>query len=110
MKWRVENTLTNHVEFVDFEDYDIEMVNCKLYNQKGTAKKIFDGENKTVCAWIMCEKVSILLGGIKCCVPKDNIISYNPKIKPNWQNASGGNIDMSEFKLIETVGKKLYVS
>lgn len=110
MKWRVENTSTNFVEFFDYKDYDIEMINCKLYNQEGAAEKIFKGDNKTVCAWIMCEKVALVLGGNRYRLPKENIISYNPKVKPYWLDFGGENIDKSEFELIETIGKKLYAT
>lgn len=107
LKWRVENLLTGVVEFFDPKEYDLELENCKLHNHPGTAKKIFDGENKTVCAWIMAEKVAVLISG-KCCFPEENAVSYNPKVQPYWRDSEGNNIDKQEFKWLETQGRQLY--
>lgn len=107
MKWRVENVKTKHVEFFDPQIYDLELENCKLHNHKKTAIKIFEGKDKTVCAWVMAEKVAILIGG-KCCFPDKDSISYNPKVQPYWRDSLGNNIDKKEFVWLETQGKQLY--
>lgn len=107
LKWRVENVETGVVEFFDPKEYDLELENCKLHNHPKTAQKIFDGENKTVCAWVMAEKVAIQFGG-KCCLPEENALSYNPKVQPFWRDVKGNNIDKQEFKWLETQGRQLY--
>jgi hypothetical protein len=107
MKWRVENVETRVVEFFDPKDYDLELENCKLHNHPGAAQKIFDGENKTVCSWVMAKKVAILIGG-KCCFPDEDRISYNPKIQPYWRDHEGNNIDKKEIPMMETMGRQLY--
>ena len=109
MKWRVENMFTKSVEFFDPTVYYLELENCKLYNQVGAANKIFDGANKTVCAWVMAEKVAILIGG-SCCFPEKDSVSYNPQREPNWVNANGKNIDKKEFRWLETQGRQLYIN
>lgn len=107
LKWRVENVETGHVEFFDPKDYDLELENCKLHNHRGTAQKIFDGENKTVCAWVMAENVAVLIGG-KCCFPLEDAVSYNPRKQPYWIDAEGKDIDKQEFTWLETQGRQLY--
>lgn len=77
---------------------------CKLRNSPATSKKIFDGADKTVCAWIeadtavVLKKVAVVVG-----VP----ILFNPRICPNWQVA-GESSDNARFKTIMTTGSKLY--
>ena len=107
MHWRVENIDTGHVEFFDPKVYDLELQDCKLYNQKGAAEKIFGGKNKTVCAWVMARKVAILIGG-KCCLPDEDKVSYNPKIQPFWRDQKGNNIDKKVIPMMETMGGQLY--
>jgi hypothetical protein len=107
MKWRVEDINNGHVEFFDPKYYDLELIDCKLHNHKGTAKKIHEGENKTVCAWVMAKGVAFITGG-RCCHPDEDMISYNPKIQPFWRDHKGNNIDKKEILLMETMGRQLY--
>jgi hypothetical protein len=107
MKWRVENVETGAVEFFDPKVYDLELEDCKLYNQKGSAEKIFNGDNKTVCAWVMVRKVATLIGG-KCCFPDEDKVSYNPKVQPYWRDQEGNNIDKKEIPMMETMGRQLF--
>lgn len=107
MKWRVENMITGKVEFFNPKKYDLELENCKLYNQIGAASKIFGGENKTVCAWVMAEKITILIGG-NCWIDEKDFISYNPRILPYWRDFWDNNIDKKEFTWLETQGRQLY--
>jgi len=107
LKWRVENVETGVVEFFDPQYYDLELENCKLYNQTSAANKIFKGDNKTVCAWVMAEKVAILIGG-NCCFPEKDSVSYNPRKQPYWVDVEGINIDKKEFTWLETQGRQLY--
>ena len=107
LKWRVENLDTGVVEFFDPKDYDLELENCKLHNQKGSAQKIHDGANKTVCAWVMAEKVAVLIGG-NCCFPPKDAVSYNPRKQPYWIDAESNDVDKKEFTWLETQGRQLY--
>lgn len=107
MKWRVENVVLGVVEFFDPQDYDLELENCKLINQIGAANKIFDGANKTVCSWVMAEKVAILISG-NCCFPEKDSVSYNPRILPHWRDFGDNNIDRQEFTWLETQGRQLF--
>ena len=109
LKWRVENLDTGVVEFFYPIDYGLSLDNCKLYNQTGAANKIFEGENKTVCAWIMAENVRIITPSNVCKIDK-NSISYNPRKKPYWVDAGGNNVDKKQYDYLETQGRQLYIS
>jgi hypothetical protein len=109
MKWRVENTETKDVKFFDPESYELKLTNCKLYNQKGSAKKIYDGGTKVVCAWIMSQKVDICIGGASHNLDK-NRLTYNPKVSPNWMDTDNNNVDKIEYDSLVTIGRKLFKS
>jgi len=82
LKWKVTSP-SGSVKYYDPNNVSFLMENCKLVNQQGTAKKIHDGANKTVCAWIECET-------FYACRPYNELptnatkISYNPRVQPNW--------------------------
>jgi hypothetical protein len=104
MKWRIEDTDTKTVSFFEPTNFRATIYDGKLYNQKSAAKKINDGANKTVCAWIMAKdfKLSLDDDGIY----KDEI-KYNPRTIPNWVNSSGENIDKKEYKIMYILNKKI---
>lgn len=84
----------------------IVMTNCLLKNRKPTAESIFNGSNKTVCAWIQCESAKAE------CQPKVKLIEeifYNPRIAPYWRNSNGDNIDGYNFDLLVTKNKSVYI-
>lgn len=109
MKWRVENTRTKQVVFFSPDEYELKLINCKLYNQKKSAEKIYDGGTKTVCAWIMAQKVDICIGGGSHNLDT-NRLTYNPRVAPNWMDSNNNNVDKIEFDSLITIGKKLFKS
>jgi hypothetical protein len=107
MKWKIEGPLG--VEYHDPNLVQLVMNNCQLKNNKKTAQKIFDGTHKTVCAWVLCDSVSInyldtphyeVLHGL-------NQIKYNPRISPNWM-LNDCNCDGFKIKRIVSTNNKLY--
>lgn len=108
MKWRVEDMDTNQVSFICPSKYCLVLNECKLYNQKGSANKIYNGENKVVCAWIMCTSVDIVTEVTNYELIGTNQIRYNPRVKPNWTDYMLRNIDKSEFNSIVTYGHNLF--
>ena len=52
MKWKV-STPSGEATYHNPDDVLIIMKGCKLFNQKGSANKIYEGANKTVCAWVI---------------------------------------------------------
>jgi len=107
MKWKIEGPLG--VEYHDPNLVQLVMNNCQLKNNKKTAQKIFDGTHKTVCAWVLCDSVSInyldtphyeVLYGL-------NQIKYNPRVSPNWM-LNDYNYDSFKLAHIVSIGNKLY--
>ena len=50
MKWQVFDRQSNTKDYIDPDSKSIVMLECELGNHPTTAKKIYNGENKTVCA------------------------------------------------------------
>ena len=106
-KWKITSPIGD-ARYVIPEDVTIVMSGCKLINQKGTATKIHEGANKTVCAWVECDSVvvyhkikesDIIVGGSVC---------YNPKITPNWVHFEM-NADKLQFSNLVTKDNMIYV-
>jgi hypothetical protein len=104
MKWRIENIDDRSVTFFDPSNFKARITDCKLYNQTSAAKKINEGANKTVCAWIMSKDYNLIES-------HDNEINleikYNPRITPSWTNQDGENIDNKEYKTMYIINKKI---
>jgi hypothetical protein len=108
-KWRVENVENKEVFFYSPDDYMISMINGKLYNQKGAATKIYNGQNKTVCAWIMCRNILVLQSSSKKYIKDehDGAAKYNPRVNPYWTDSDGNDIDKEEFSHLITIGRDI---
>tara|TARA_R110000822_G_scaffold34517_1_gene98018 strand:+ start:1899 stop:2429 length:531 start_codon:yes stop_codon:yes gene_type:complete len=103
LKWKVTSP-NGDVNYYEPNNVCLHMENCKLVNQQGTAKKIHDGANKTVCAWIESETVTILeplniAQGIK--------VSFNPRVQPNWV-CDGEIVDKGRFDVLYTHESGVY--
>lgn len=106
MKWKIQYP-DGKVEYHQPTDIQLVMNGCVLKNQKKTAVKIFEGSNKTVCAWILCQSIQIR----KDLQLADNQhrVRYNPRIAPNWVTENGENADGMEFDEIYSVNSNLFV-
>ena len=107
MKWKIERP-DGVISYHSPEDVQLIMNVCVLKNQKSTALKIFNGSNKTVCSWILCESVEILANGVSTHHPDSERVSYNPSIFPNWIYRGSISYGMRFDKLI-TSGNKVYL-
>ena len=103
MKWRVEGD-DKQVAFYNPQHVQLFMRGCKLRNQKSAAKKIFNGENKTVCAWIDCEDVKLFFGPISL----DQQLVYNPRKQPHW-SFNGEDVDGKVFEELRTIDNKIFI-
>jgi hypothetical protein len=101
-----ENYMKWQIIYYDPNEYKLQLLNCKLKNKKSVAKKIFKGENKTVCAWVECQNLHILPNFFE--IPTNEKIKYNPKKAPYWQDDRGKNIDNKNFDMIFSDNKNLY--
>jgi hypothetical protein len=106
MKWKIAYPDGN-IEYLDPNKVDLLMKKCKLRNSQRTAQKIFDGENKTVCAWILCDDV-VISENQKEPLEENGRLRYNPRVKPNW-DFRDVNVDGKQFCVIESRGSKLYI-
>jgi len=103
MKWKVESK--EGIAYYDPEEYSLVMTGCTLKNYKKTAEKIYNGGEKVVCAWVLCNKVSIAL--LQNDVTNKHQIKYNPRILPNW-TINGEIVDNHDYDTIWSNGRKLY--
>ena len=90
MRWQVKQG--DSVQYYDPEDVILEMHEATLRNQRKTAERIMDGENKTVCAWVV----------------KD-FAHYNPRRRPYWHDSKKNNLDNSKYKALATYGKLIVI-
>ena len=104
-KWQIKQGET--VSFYSPDEVHIVMEGCKLRNHLNVAKRIFDGGNKEVCAWVECDHVAIKKRG-ELAVDKGSPVSYNPRIAPYWVDSFGLNADDLCCPIIVSEGSKLY--
>lgn len=103
-KWKIENTVTKDYIHIDPEEVSLTLINCTLKNNKKRSKQIFEGANKSVCAWVLCEK--ILVNPPKKI--KGDSIRYNPRVAPYWSH-NGKNVDDKHYDVLNTNGKNIFV-
>jgi hypothetical protein len=107
MKWKVQYPNGN-VEYHNPTEIQLVMNGCQLRNHKKTAEKIFNGGEKVVCAWVLCDDIIIRKHSF---VPFDvacEKIRYNPRVQPNWL-INGGVVDNVKFERIGSVDYGLFV-
>ena len=106
MKWKIEYP-NKTVEYYDPEQVQLILTNAQLRNYKKVAEKIYNGANKSVCAWVLCDSVEIKTTDFKELNDSFDRIKYNPRIKPNW--TINEEIADNEFmELIISENNKLY--
>ena len=111
MKWKIQYPSGN-VEYASPTSTQLVMTGCQLKNSKKTAQKIFNGEHKTVCAWILCDSIEVKFDKFE---PYDTYsmcvrLKYNPKVNPNWVYDDRIDADNLKFIEISTVDYKLFVT
>jgi len=111
MKWKIQYP-TGAVEYCSPTDTQLVLHGCVLKNNRKTAEKIFNGEYKTVCAWILCDDIDVKFNSFtQYDVDPMNIrLSYNPRVNPYWVLGKGTPADGFKFAEIGTVDYKLYVT
>ena len=112
MKWKIEYP-DKSPEYYDPKEVQITMRGCQLRNQKTTARKIFDGAHKTVCAWVLCDRVYIRSNKEHYNPIEEDAtqVKYNPRKHPYWFSGpdhNPTNIDMLYCHTLITDENKLY--
>lgn len=106
MKWKVSDPL-GKATYYDPGKVLITMNGCRLINHKGTAKKIHEGANKTVCAWVECDSVEVSNDYIFS--SNGEQVCYNPRVTPHW-TLNDYIVDRAQFDKLITVGKSVRVA
>ena len=111
LKWKIEYP-SGEVEYCSPTGTQLIMKTCQLKNNRKTAEKIFNGEHKTVCAWILCEDIEVRFDKFVAYDnnPSNLRLRYNPKITPNWVLNKMTDADGFKFNEIGTVDYGLYVT
>jgi len=107
MTWKITYP-DGGIEYYKPTEVQLIMNGCQLINQKPTAEKIFNGAMKSVCAWVLCEHVSIKTKDIIKSDLTGKRLHYNPRIQPNWV-LEGKDADNTKHKVIHTVNHGLYL-
>jgi hypothetical protein len=104
MHWQVRGP--NGVSYYKPDEVTIRAQNVTLKNSASTAKKIFEGADKTVCAWLQCEFLEV--------IPKQDFVIekytrlfFNPRNCIHWTNEEGWNLDNKFVGEIITIGRQV---
>jgi len=96
MKWKIQHP-DGKIEYHSPSEVQLVMDDCILKNYKSVSQKIFEGGNKTVCAWILCKSLAIKKSEFIQGDLNGERIRYNPRVTPNWMlgdsNADGMSVD-----------------
>jgi hypothetical protein len=104
MKWKIESK--SGVEYHYPTEVQLIMKGCQLKNNRKTAEKIFNGMNKNVCAWVLCDSIIIRHKDFEKVWVKDKL-SYNPRKNPYWV-WNGFEADNDIFDKIVTIDYGMY--
>jgi hypothetical protein len=95
----------------------LRMTGCQLKNNKSAAQKIFRGEsNKTVCAWVLCDKFEVKVNDFEQLDLGNPRLKYNPRVSPTWMLEPLNtvhppyNVDNEYFNEISTIDYRLYIT
>jgi len=110
MMWKID-VPGEEARYLDPNVVQLRMTGCTLRNSPATAAKIYAGANKSVCAWILCDAITILaeLDSPSITQLKNyEQLSYNPRVQPNWL-CGGENVDGESYDRLVSLGKNLFV-
>lgn len=105
MKWKVQHP-DGVVEYFRPTEVQLIMDGCTTKNHKATALKIFNGANKTVCAWVLCKELEIRREKFVKDKPAKRL-KYNPRVNPHW-TYQDREVDNEHFERLYTVDFGLY--
>lgn len=108
-KWQVFDRKYNDKKYYDPAKVSILMKDCVLGNRPATARKIMNGEHKTVCAWVACEDYQ--LWDTDVLIPNTlgmTQYKYNPKKNPHWFTDRRKDVDNMRFQELTTIDRRIY--
>jgi len=90
----------------------LELTKCVLKNSPTTAQRIYDGQHKTVCAWVECDMVDVHYKKNPSFKEVDtkNLrkYKYNPKKNLHWFTSKQSNVDDKELVKMHTNSRAIY--
>ena len=109
MKWQIypKKSAKSSAKYYNPSTTSFVFHNAFLRNQCTTAQKIFQGANKTVCAWIEFDSMDIISPS-EVDVADLTSVNYNPKNAPNWI-VDGQIADGQTFAKLITLDRKPFV-
>lgn len=112
MCWQVKDHRNKGTEYYAPSTCSLELTNCKLRNSPTTAKRIHDGQAKTVCAWVECDMVDVRYKKDPAFTGVDtkNLrkYKYNPRKNLHWFTSKQDNLDNKELKKMYTNNRAIY--
>lgn len=106
MKWKIQYP-DGRVEYKDPDKTQLILDGCVLKNHQGVAKRIFEGENKRVCAWVLCKNIEFRNKKFISKTDDRQRVKYNPKQLPFWIYR-GDIVDGQSFERLYSYEKALY--
>lgn len=118
MKWKVQHP-SGEIQYYSPDDVQLVMKDCILKNSRKTALKIYQGDDKTVCAWILCKDIEVKFNsfedysevriGFKGKSKLDRLM-YNPRVVPYWTTEQTNlNMDGCHFNEIGSLNRRLFI-
>ena len=113
MKWKIMYR-GGLVQYIDPTQTQLIMKNCVLKNSRKTAEKIFNGNEKVVCAWVLCEEITIHQNSI--IQDTSDGVFYNPRKFPYWVSDSRNTpyypvcLDGCKYDQLHTKNNQIYIT
>jgi len=113
MTWQVIDKKNGYnKDYYNPEGCSIHMVNCVFGNNPTIAQKIYDGDHKTVCAWVDCDDLDVSYVKSPDYVKPNtkNMMKYryNPRKAIHWNTNRCYNVDGKKVKHLYTHNMGIY--
>lgn len=105
-KWKITTTDKSTI-YLEPNDVTLQLVNCKMYNNKTQSTKIYEGGHKRVCSWVECDNIISIEKLDESKLGEQ--LFYNPKLQPYWVDEWGNDLDGIRFQYLITKENKVYI-
>jgi hypothetical protein len=103
--YKTDSKQGEFIEYINPENFNLILTGCKFYIRKATTQKIFDGANKEVCGWIICEDYKTEPSKIV----KGAELKFNPRKGVNF-TADGETVNDAKPQEIRTYKTNLFIT
>lgn len=105
MMWKITHPDGSHT-YHDPSQVVLKLKGCRLVNNVDGAKRIYEGANKYVVAWVEADEV-IIKNQRQTEIAFEKV-SYNPRVLPHWV-LNGEIVDGQEFEVLVSINRGLYL-